>query len=102
MLLGSSLISLKKTKSAGDGDGVGLIARAVDSEGVALLSLFPFPLALSIAVSPLTPSRPDAMVVVQGVMVASTGMVEEDAKSSRVSFRGHLEVRVDRTWYQIG
>lgn len=91
MLLGSSLISLMKSKSARDGDGGGLIARAVDSEGVALLFLFPFPLALSIAVSPLTPSCPDAMVVVQGVMVASTGMAEEDVMSSRVSLEDTLK-----------
>lgn len=97
MLLGFSLISLKITKSARDGDGGALTARAVDSEGVALLSLFPFPLALSVAVSPLTPSCPDAMVAVQGTIVASTGMVEEDVMSSRVSLRGHFEVRVDRT-----
>ena len=91
MLLGSSLISLMKSKSARDGDGGELIARAVDSEGVALLFLFPFPLALSIAVSPLTPSCPDAMVVVQGVMVASTGMAEEDVMSSRVSLEDTLK-----------
>lgn len=97
MLLGFSLISLKITNSASDGDGGALTARAVDSEGIALSSLFPFPLALSIAVSPLTLSCPDAMVAVQGMMVASTGMVKEDVMTSRVSLREHFEVRVDRT-----
>lgn len=78
-----------------------MTARAVDSEGVALLSLFPFPLALSVAGSSLTPSCPDAMVVVQDVLVASTGMVEEDVMSSKVSLRGRFEVK-SRQDYQIG